>query len=68
MININRILGRVRLKERKEDEGVFKAVKSKWKSKLQSRENFKVNSLEYMLLLEVIELTAELDSLKSLNA
>ena len=65
MININRIIGRVRLKTRKEDAGVFKAVKSKWKSKLQSRDNFKVNSLEYMLLLEVIELTMELELIKS---
>ena len=62
MININRILERIKIKIKKEEEGVFSPVKSRWKSKLQSIDNFNVNSLEFLLLKEIIFLENKLST------
>lgn len=62
MININRIIERAKIKSKKEEVGIFMPVRSRWKSKLQSMDNFNVNSLEFLLLKEIIYLQNELST------
>jgi len=65
MININRIMSRMKIKSTKQDEGVFKPQQSRWRGKLQSIDNFRKNSLEYYLIQEIIYLENELSSIST---